>query len=173
MLSHTTPLPIKIRYATPETLGVDRIAGAVAAWTASPGTDSFIIDAGTAITYDYISAAGEFLGGNISPGITMRLKSLNHYTNKLPLIAKSAEYPERGYDTPSAILSGVMTGVISEVMAYIRQYCNKNPETNVIVTGGDSCIIYGKLLSGHNANIREDSLLVLKGLNNILNYNNI
>lgn len=172
-LTHATPLPIKINYGTPDTLGVDRIAGAVAAWSKSPHTDSFIIDAGTAITYDHITSQGEYLGGNISPGITMRLKSLNHYTTSLPLITKSPTYPQMGYDTPSAILSGVMTGVISEVKAYIQHYRNKIPDINVIITGGDSCIIYDNLKPAQESGITEDNLLVLKGLNKILNYNNI
>lgn len=173
ILTHATPLPIKINYGTPDTLGVDRIAGAVAAWSKSPHTDSFIIDAGTAITYDHITSRGEYLGGNISPGITMRLKSLNHYTTSLPLITKSSTYPQMGYDTPSAILSGVMTGVISEVKAYIQYYRNKIPDLNVIITGGDSCIIYDNLKSAQESGINEDNLLVLKGLDKILNYNNI
>lgn len=172
-LTHSVPLPIKINYATPETLGVDRIAGVVAAWKANPGEESFIIDAGTAITYDYVNSNGEYMGGNISPGITMRLKALNHYTTSLPLVAKSTAYPERGFNTESAILSGVMTGVINEVMSYITRSRNKNPHTNVIITGGDSRIIYDKLKSEQITTIKEDSLLVLKGLNNILNYNNI
>lgn len=173
VMGHDTPLPIKIKYATPATLGVDRIAGAVAAWSARPGSDSFIIDAGTAITYDYVSSDGEYLGGNISPGITMRLKSLNHYTAGLPLVSKSTDYPERGDDTRSAILSGVMTGVISEAAAYIRRYSNKTPGLNVIITGGDSRIIFDKLNPELRAVAREDALLVLKGLNNILIYNSI
>lgn len=173
ILTHATPLPVKIAYATPETLGVDRIAGAVAAWNLNPEADTLIIDAGTAITYDYVNASGEYLGGNISPGITMRLKALNHYTTSLPLVAKSLKYPEIGYDTESAILSGVMTGVINEVRTYIRQYCNKHSGINVIITGGDSCIIYDKIKTEQNPNIKEDSLLVLKGLDKILNYNTI
>ncbi len=90
-LDHATPLPLVNRYRTPDTLGYDRIAAAVGAYTIFPGKTVLVIDAGTAITYDIVTAGGEYLGGNISPGLEIRFKSLNKYTNRLPLL----ERPEK------------------------------------------------------------------------------
>ncbi|MEG1573823.1 MAG: type III pantothenate kinase [Bacteroidales bacterium] len=171
ILSHDTRLPIKIDYLQPDTLGVDRIAGAVGAWYYNQGANNFIIDAGTAITYDFISADGEFKGGNISPGITMRFKALNHYTKCLPLISKSEDYPMIGYDTATAILSGVMSGIISEALGYINLLCDKYQGLTIIITGGDHSILYNKLKNATFVQLKDEKHLVLKGLNRILNYN--
>jgi len=78
-LSHKTHLPITNKYKTPATLGRDRIAGAVAAFDIFPKQNTLVIDAGTCITYDFIDAKGNYLGGGISPGIRMRLKAMNAY----------------------------------------------------------------------------------------------
>lgn len=171
ILSHDTKIPVKIDYSTPGTLGVDRIAGIVGAWDENPGKASFVIDAGTAITYDFINSCGEFKGGNISPGITMRFKALKNYTKRLPLVTKSEDYPEIGNDTHSAILSGVMSGIISEALFYIESFNNKYSGLNVIITGGDHSILYNKLKIATFVPLKDEEHLVLKGLNRILNYN--
>jgi type III pantothenate kinase len=84
-LDHSTPVPIKNLYATPETLGYDRLAAAVGAAAMFPGKNVLIVDFGTAITYDIVTAAGEFLGGNISPGAALRFRALHEGTGALPL----------------------------------------------------------------------------------------
>jgi type III pantothenate kinase len=71
-----------------ETLGFDRLAAAVGAHTTFPDSNVLIIDAGTAITIDMVTAKGEFLGGNISPGLEMRFKALNTFTKKCPSLKK-------------------------------------------------------------------------------------
>ena len=86
-LTTETPLPIHIRYKTPGTLGKDRIAAAAGAFHLYPGENCLVIDAGTCITSDVLNAQGEFLGGNISPGIEMRLKAMHHFTARLPLVS--------------------------------------------------------------------------------------
>ena len=73
MESGVTPVPIVNKYRTPKTLGVDRLAAAVAAAWLQPGRNVLIIDIGTCITYDFVNAKGEYKGGNISPGPTIRL----------------------------------------------------------------------------------------------------
>ena len=85
ILSYNSHLPFKIEYDTPETLGPDRIAAAAGAYKFYHGKEVLIIDAGTAITFDFL--VGRFYkGGNISPGLTMRFKALNKFTDKLPLV---------------------------------------------------------------------------------------
>ncbi|MBP3419758.1 MAG: type III pantothenate kinase [Marinifilaceae bacterium] len=131
-------IPLCMEYETPSTLGVDRVADAVAAVKLFPGRNILIIDAGTAITIDYVSADGCFLGGNISPGVEMRYKALHDYTARLPLISGS-EMPAIPYgkNTHDAIHSGVVLGVIHEVQGYIDDFLGKWPHGVVILTGGD------------------------------------
>lgn len=170
-LNYQTPLPIEVEYATPQTLGVDRVAGAVGSREITPSVPTLIIDAGTAITYDYITADGVYKGGNIAPGVSMRLKALNHYTTSLPLVEVSEHYSELGSDTQSAILSGVMTGVVYECEGYIAKISKKEPKLHVIITGGDHLLLYNQLKNSTFVTLIDEEYLVLKGLNAILNYN--
>lgn len=170
-LSHITPLPITIEYSTPQTLGVDRVAGAVGAWSVNKGKTSLVIDAGTAITYDIVTAEGIYKGGNISPGISMRFKALNHYTNSLPLVVLSEAYSLVGKDTESAILAGVMNGVMCEVEGYIDKISKKERNISVILTGGDHSVLHNQLKNSIFVPLIDEEYLVLKGLNTILRYN--
>ena len=162
-----TPLPVKIKYETPETLGNDRIALAVAGAQLYPKNDVLIIDAGTCITYDFISKRKEYKGGSISPGVHMRFRALNTFTDKLPLINPSDNFELIGKTTSKSILSGVMNGIYSEIDGIIDRYKNIFPEIKIILTGGD-IIYFDKKLKN---NIFANSNLVLKGLNMILEYN--
>ena len=109
--NHKTKIPIKNLYHSPETLGMDRLASVIGAYNKHPQNNILVIDMGTAITYDFINSNGEYLGGNISPGINMRLNALNHYTSKWPLIQKEGAVAELGYNTETAIRSGVLNGI--------------------------------------------------------------
>ena len=115
----TTPIPLRNDYSTPESLGMDRLAAAVGAWSMKPGNDLLVIDAGTAVTYDFISADGAFKGGCIAPGIGLRLKSLHEHTGALPLVPAEGDVPVLGYDTETAIRSGVLNGIKYEVEGYV------------------------------------------------------
>jgi len=167
-LDHTTSLPINNLYKTPETLGMDRIAAAVGAWTQHPGHDILVVDAGTAITYEFVDSQGNYHGGNISPGMDVRFKSLNHYTKGLPLVHPEGDCPEIGYNTETAIRAGVMIGLEYEITGYIKSLKHKYPELLVFLTGGNEFSFATKLKNV----IFADRFLVLKGLNRILNYNN-
>lgn len=164
-LSEKTPLPIKINYETPETLGKDRIAAAVGAWTEKPNRNLLVIDAGTAITYDFIDAKGTYLGGNISPGMTIRFKALHDYTKRLPQLDEKGNIPEIGYSTETAIRAGVVTGILKEMDSYIDEY-QKKINVLTFLTGGHSFYFESQLKNA----IFADANLVLKGLNEILNY---
>ena len=134
LLNGLTDLPVKINYATPHTLGPDRIAAAVAVNTMFPGERSLVFDFGTAITIDIISEKGEFLGGNISPGIDMRFRALNAYTGKLPLCEKPLKFNNIGLSTKEAIESGVVLGIMFEVEGYLQKY----QDYKAVFTGGNS-----------------------------------
>ena len=166
-LTYRTPVPINNRYRTPETLGMDRLAAVVGANNLMPGKDILVIDAGTAVTYEFIDADANYWGGNISPGIYTRFKALNACCDKLPLIDKEGEDIDMGYDTETAIRAGVIKGMQYEMMGYIELMRKKYPNLLVFLTGGDRFSFDDSLKSI----IFADRFLVLKGLNTILEYN--
>lgn len=136
-------LPLKNLYKTPATLGADRICAAIAAADLFPQKDILIFDFGTAVTIDFISANKEFLGGNISPGLTTRFRALNQYTQQLPLLEAPDETEAAGTTTTGAIHSGVVLGLIFEIEGYIKHY----PNHIHIFTGGDAIYFAKKLKS--------------------------
>lgn len=148
-------------------MGNDRIALAVAGSQLYPGRDVLIIGAGTCITYDFVSKNNEYFGGSISPGIHMRFKALNTFTDKLPLVQPENKPELIGNSTVGSITSGVMNGLYSEIDGIIDRYEKNFPEIQTILTGGD-IIYFDKMLKN---NIFANSNLVLKGLNMILDYN--
>ena len=167
LVSGVTPVPINNKYTTPLTLGTDRLAAVVGAYMKRPGHDILVVDIGTCITYDFISAAGDYLGGNISPGPTIRLKALNKFTASLPLVERKGVTPLLGYDTETAIRSGVMRGVKYEVESYIRDFILKCPGLLVYLTGG----VRLDLEIPEKKCIFADNFIVPYGLNRILQYN--
>lgn len=166
-LSTLTKLPIKNKYATPNTLGLDRIAAAVGANMLCPNTPLLVIDMGTAITYDFVNSSNEFEGGNIAPGVNMRLKAMNSFTNKLPLLEAREEERLLGNDTSSAMMAGVLRGIEFEIEGYISEIKKKNPNLSVFLTGGD-VFFFEKTVK---SSIFVVSNLLLMGLNEILRYN--
>ena len=166
-LDENVRLPIEIRYQTPHTLGRDRIAVAVGANYLQPERDLLVIDAGTAITYEVIVSPGVYLGGNISPGMTTRFKALNRFTRQLPLVNSQEDVPLIGTSTESAILAGVVNGIVYEMDGYIDTLRSKYPGLYVFLTGGHSIYFEKRLKNTIFAAIN----LVLTGLNRILEYN--
>ena len=163
----TIRLPITLGYRTPETLGRDRIAAAVGAWTLRPEVPLLIIDAGTAITYDVVLPPGHFVGGNISPGLTTRFRALHDYTRRLPLISERDEVPDLGVTTEEAILSGVVRGIVYEMNGYIETMHTKHPHATVFLTGGHAPYFDRRLKCRTFASEN----LVWLGLNRIIEYN--
>lgn len=166
-LGPETPLPIRNGYGTPSTLGFDRLAAAVGAWSLQPGKPLLIIDMGTAVTYDFVTAEGVFAGGNIAPGLRTRLKALHFYTGKLPLVEPADDFDLLGNTTETAIRSGVMQGILFEITGYMTALTQQYPDLFAFLTGGDLIYFDGKLKNG----IFVDANLVLTGLNRILRHN--
>jgi type III pantothenate kinase len=166
VLSHHTKLPFKNEYETPETLGADRIAAVAGAYHKYPGRNVLIIDAGSAVTYDYLSGK-TYKGGNISPGLSIRFRALHKFTGKLPLGTTLDKYESPGKNTLGAIAAGVINGLIYEINEYIRSFQEKYIDSMVILTGGDS----GYLKERISFKINYQPDLVLAGLNYILEYN--
>ena len=167
-LTHETPIPISLGYRTPQTLGRDRIATAVGAWSIAQGDDVLVIDAGTAITYDLVTADGCFVGGNIAPGLRLRFKSLHEHTGRLPLVDAEGETPVMGYDTLTAIRSGVMLGLLGEIRSCIATLRQSHPGLTVFLTGGDGKLLHSRLCE---EGIIYQEHLAAEGLNRIYLYN--
>jgi type III pantothenate kinase len=166
-LDQNTALPIENLYETPETLGKDRIAAAAGANELFPAQNLLIIDAGTAITYDLVSEKNQYIGGNISPGLTMRFKALNHFTGKLPLVKYRDEFQSIGTNTIDAIRAGVQNGVLFEMAQTIDLFNRNYQNLQIIMTGGDSNFFERKL----NYSIFVHFNITLIGLNRILEHN--
>ncbi len=175
LFDHNTPVPIVNRYDTPETLGQDRLAAAVGAKTLCPEENLLIIDAGSAITYDFVSDEGEYMGGNIAPGVKMRLTMLQRMTKKLPLVEveENELIPLFGTNTRDAIAAGVVRGIAYEVKGYMRTLAEKVPHFRTFVTGGHAPYILNNVRSSRSEKreLRHEKYLVLIGLNEILRFN--
>ncbi len=167
ILSNDSKVPFKNSYATPYSLGVDRIALATAAFYHNPTANTLVIDAGTCITYDMVNDYGEYLGGAISPGIKMRYKALHNQTKKLPFLELDDPIDLIGNSTQSSIHSGVVNGVKAEIDGIIDQYEKRFKDLTVILTGGDAHFLSERLKN----TIFADSKFLLKGLNFLLEYN--
>ncbi|MBL4652158.1 MAG: type III pantothenate kinase [Flavobacteriales bacterium] len=167
LLSHGTTIPISNNYATPQTLGNDRISCAVGSSIKYKNQNTLSIDMGTCIKYDFIDNQNNYQGGAISPGVQMRFKSLNTFTSQLPLVRSTSLDNYIGKNTESSIASGVMNGILNEINGVISQYKSEYTQLNVIITGGD----YKYFEKGLKNITFADPYLVLKGLNEILEYN--
>lgn len=167
-LTYKTPLPLAINYKTPETLGIDRIAVVAAAKNKFNNTNLLVIDIGTCITYDFLNSKNEYLGGAIAPGFQMRFKALHQFTGKLPLVSFNRDDLKLiGNTTETSIISGVYNGMKNEIEGTINNYLLQYDSLKIVVTGGDINLFD---LEPKNR-IFADEFLVLKGLNEILNYN--
>jgi type III pantothenate kinase len=167
VLDHTLPLPINNLYKTPATLGVDRLAGVCGAQQLFPFTSCLVIDAGTCLTFDLIDKDGNYHGGAIAPGLSMRFQAVNTFTARLPLVKAEPDVPLIGNTTESCIRSGVVNGILAEMDGIILQYQSEFEGLRVILCGGDALFFENKL----KASIFASPELVLVGLNSILIYN--
>lgn len=156
-------VPITNKYETPESLGRDRIANAVAANKLFPGTPVVIIDAGTCIKFDFVTRNNEYFGGSISPGIDLRFKALHNFTARLPLIQRSDTVYLIGKNTREAIQSGVINGTVAEIKGVLEQYQMTHKDLKVVVTGGDIAL----LERGLKTTLISEPWLTLKGLHEI------
>jgi len=167
ILDHNTAIPIKNLYRTPETLGRDRLAAMVGAYVQYPKQNCVIIDLGTCNTFDLVDKNGTYQGGNISPGVDMKLKAMNHFTSKLSLPVRQYNDDPIGKDTTSALQNGAFWGTIFEIESFIHCMNALFTPLNVILTGGDAEIFGSKL----NSKIFVAPNIVLIGLHEILKYN--
>ena len=127
--------PIKIEYGSPETLGVDRLLAATAAFL-EYGPNVLAVTAGTCITYNVVQN-GVFKGGAISPGLQMRFRAMHDFTSALPKVESDPNAGLVGTDTITNLQAGVNVALPLEVEAMISQYCNEFSLEKVVICGGD------------------------------------
>lgn len=166
-LSSNTALPFMNAYQSPNTLGADRLALVAGAQVLYPNETCLAISVGTAITYNFLQNGRLFRGGNITPGVALRLTSLNEHTARLPLVKEQGEASLLGFDTESGIRSGVLWGIAAEIEGMLNFYKEQYSCTNAVLTGGDLSFFANKFKS----RIFADSQILLKGLNLILQHN--
>lgn len=163
-LNADTPLPFENRYRTPRTLGKDRLAAVAGAQALLPATTCLVIDAGTCITLDVLSADGVYLGGNIAPGIRMRLRAMHEQTQRLPLVEPGAAVTLLGDSTETALRNGAVLGAALEVEALAGRLAREMGPVSVVLAGGDAAFLAENL----KIEINLQPNLVLIGLNKIL-----
>ena len=166
ILSSSTSLPFANAYDTPHTLGMDRVAAVAGAMLLFPKQDILVIDLGTCIKYNVITAAGVFVGGAISPGITMRFKAMNTFTDRLPQQEPAWPATELATTTADSLQAGVLFGALQEMQGMIHSYSINYPNLKVILTGGDAYLFEDKL----KMSIFVHPQLNLLGLHSILNH---
>lgn len=163
-----TPIPLKNLYQSALSLGSDRLAASVGAFSMYPNQNVLTIDAGTCIKYNFVNAQNQYLGGAISPGLPMRLKAMHHYTHALPLVEADLNYDKlTGQSTTESLLTGALLGAACEVEAMIARYLQLDPDLVVVVTGGDMDYLCKQVKS----RLFASQNLLLIGLNTILNFN--
>jgi type III pantothenate kinase len=164
---HSTPIPIKNLYQTPETLGPDRLAAAIGGHTLFPHHPVLVIDAGTCINYELV-VNGAYLGGLIAPGIGMQANALHHFTGKLPLVSPThnSEPPLTGSSTQEVLLSGIINGTLASINGIIEQYAAVYDDLMIILSGGD-LFYFDKRLKNR---IFAAPNIVAQGLNEILDF---
>ena len=164
--SSQTEVPIEIEYSSRQTLGADRIAVAVGVVCEMGIRDAFIVDMGSAITYDIVED-GVFKGGNISLGVAMRFRALNEFTASLPLCEATEPNDKFGQSTKEAIEQGVMQGILHEIEGYVERISAENNKKSIIFCGGDAESFVNRIKSA----IFAPRKLMFTGLNRILEYN--
>lgn len=164
-IDYQTPLPVENAYASPKTLGIDRICACVGARERQTEGALLVIDAGTAITYDFLDAQNRYQGGGIAPGLRLRFRVLNDYTAALPLVDKEGDLVLIGYNTETSIRSGVVNGMLAEIEGLIEQYKKlAGPDLQVFLTGGDA-----DFLGNHLKKVNfVDSKLLLYGIHAVI-----
>ena len=162
-----TPVPIANSYHTPATLGSDRLAAAVGAAWLYQGSYVLVVDAGSCVTFDVVDSTGSYVGGNIAPGINMRLVAMHEHTRRLPLVGTTGETPAIGYDTETALRAGAVVGLQHEIEGYVSSLSRTSDDLKVVLTGGDCESLHPDVA----VPVYIEHNLVAYGLNRVLLYN--
>jgi len=159
-------LPFAVRLPRPEQLGADRLANA-AGTRANYPCPAIVIDLGTATTFDVLDGDGNYIGGAIAPGPQQSLRALTDAAAKLPHIHITRPAKALGYDTISAMQSGLFWGYVGLIEGILKQLQNENGmAASIIATGG-----LAKLFQDHIPGLTAvDSEITIKGALALLEY---
>lgn len=143
VLEDPAAMPLRVDLERPEAVGIDRLLAAVAVNQRRPaGHPAVIVDCGSAITVDALSADGAFLGGAIAPGIGLSARGLHQFTYWLPLLNVSVAPPPVGKSTPDAMRSGLYWGTLGALKELLRRITDTlDPPPTVYVSGGDAPLL--------------------------------
>ncbi|MCS7035705.1 MAG: type III pantothenate kinase [Saprospiraceae bacterium] len=166
-ITHLTPMPFKVAYKTPHTLGRDRIAAVAGAHARFPGHNCLVVDCGTCIKYDMLTAEGVYLGGNIAPGAFMRLRAMHEFTARLPLAPMEMPADFIGDSTTTALQNGALLGATLEIEGFVQTFRRRFADLIVILTGGDATFFRPVL----PFDLLVEPQLTLHGLNHLLLFN--
>jgi type III pantothenate kinase len=148
LLQRAKQLPLRVLLEKPDHVGIDRLLDAVAAnQRRRPGQSAILIDAGSAVTVDWVDAEGAFRGGAIFPGLRLMAHALHDYTALLPLLPIPTHLPEMpGTSTPDAMAVGIVWTVIGGIRAIIERLRPQTGDSpDVFLTGGDAGLLRGGL----------------------------
>jgi type III pantothenate kinase len=167
-LNAQTPLPFRNMYTTPETLGKDRVAAVAGAQARFPGRNCLIVDCGTCIKYELLTADGVYLGGNIAPGLHMRIQAMHYFTARLPEVEMTMPASPVGDSTMTALQNGALRGAVLEIAGFSALFRERWPDALLILSGGDAGFLMPYL--PQQETVTEEHL-ILYGLNAIVMYN--
>lgn len=168
-LRHDTPMGIGVRYPSPQSIGADRLANAVAL-AHLHGAPGIVIDFGTAVTFDILSVDGHYIGGVIAPGLRLMTDYLHERTALLPKVELREPETAIGQSTEGAILAGAAIGyrgMIRGILGALKRELRAGGAIHVVATGGDA----GWIVSGLDESIVVDPDLTLHGLRLVGNLN--
>jgi type III pantothenate kinase len=148
-LRSASQLPLQVALEAPDKVGIDRLLNAVAAnRRRRPQAAAILVDAGSAVTVDYVDAAGVFRGGAIFPGLRLMAQALHDHTALLPVVPIDTVLDPPGTSTIDAIRTGVYYGVLGGIERLIAEYQRHSATPiDIFLTGGDAKLLASKILS--------------------------
>ena len=162
-VSHTTDTGIRVCIDHPQEVGADRLVNSVAAFSRYGGP-CIVVDLGTAITFDAVSKAGEYLGGVIAAGVGISTEALFNKTARLPYVDFAQPTQVIGKNTVASMQSGLYYGAIGAIDGIIeRLIAELGPETRIVATGGQAHLLArsSRFLKDLDENLTLDGLRLI------------
>lgn len=141
VVGDSLPVPLEVKIDEPESVGMDRLCCAAAAYMLEGGACT-VADLGTAVTLDCVNDAGQFIGGAILPGMTLQAAALCEWTAQLPQVVVERPSSPLGLDTTQAIQAGIFHGIVGAIRELVESYASRlGCWPALYLTGGDAPLI--------------------------------